>query len=88
MAKNIFSGKDGQLYVQKVTNYLDSVFADLGNVMSALIAHRMKLITDKEIGKDVKEFDLERSTKAANLASGAEMQLRELKKIILPFTKY
>ena len=88
MAKNTFSSKDGQLYVQKVTNYLDSVFAELGNVMSALISHRSKLIADKEIGKDVKEFDLERSAKAANLASGAEIQLRELKKTILPFTKY
>ncbi|MFH0930094.1 MAG: hypothetical protein V1814_02470 [Candidatus Moraniibacteriota bacterium] len=88
MGENIFSDSKGQINVQEVTGYLDTVFAGLGDVLSALVAHRTKLLTDEEIGRDVKEFDLERSAKAANLTSGAEIQLHELKRIILPFTKY
>jgi hypothetical protein len=87
-SENPFVNEKGQLLVQEITDRLDDIFADLGNVVSALTAHRTKLLTDAELEEDAKEFDLERSAGAVNLASGAEIQLRELKKIIVPFTKF
>jgi hypothetical protein len=83
MQESSFCGEDGQLYSQKIADFVDGELVGLYDMLVALAHHRVKIKADTEAEKDAKEFDLERNSAAINLISGIELQLRELKRIIL-----
>ena len=59
MQESSFCGEDGQLYSQKIADFVDGELVGLYDMLVALAHHRVKIKADTEAEKDAKEFDLE-----------------------------